>query len=324
MATWLLRRLFQAVLVILAMTVLVFIGVNVIGNPVDIMISPDATQEMRQRAIEALGFDQPLWRQYLTFLGNALTGDIGNSYVFNQPALDVILQRLPATLELALSALLLSVVIGLPLGLLAGLHPDHPASRTIMAGSIFGFSLPSFWVGLMLIMTFSVYLGWLPSIGRGQTVSVLGVEWSFLTLDGLKHLALPALNLALYQISMVLRLTRAGVRETLHQDFIKFAHAKGLRPRRIIFVHVLKNILIPIVTVVGLGFGHTVAFSVVTETVFAWPGMGKLIIDAINVLDRPIIVAYLMMIVVLFVVINLLVDLAYTLLDPRIRLETQE
>ncbi|KEQ03675.1 ABC transporter permease [Pseudorhizobium pelagicum] len=324
MATWLLRRMFQAALVILAMTVLVFVGVNVIGNPVDIMISPDATQEVRQRAIEALGFDQPLWRQYLTFLGNAVTGDIGKSYVFNQPALDVILQRLPATLELAVSALLLSILIGLPLGLLAGFRPDHPTSRAIMAGSIFGFSLPSFWVGLMLIMTFSVYLGWLPSIGRGQTVSVLGIEVSFLTLDGLKHLALPALNLALYQISMVLRLTRAGVRETLHQDFIKFARAKGLRPRRIVFVHVLKNILIPIVTVVGLGFGHTVAFSVVTETVFAWPGMGKLIIDAINVLDRPIIVAYLMMIVVLFVVINLLVDLTYTLLDPRIRLETQE
>lgn len=324
MVSWLLRRLFQAALVLLAMTVLVFIGVNVIGNPVDIMISPDATQEVRQRAIEALGFDQPLWQQYLTFLGNALRGDIGNSYVFNQPAFDMILQRLPATLELALAALLFSVVIGIPLGLFAGLKPDHPLSRVIMATSILGFSLPAFWVGLMLIMVFSVMLGWLPSIGRGETVEILGTHWSFLTWDGLKHMLLPALNLSLYKISMVLRLTRAGVRETLHTDYIKFARAKGLTPARIVGVHVLKNIMIPVVTVVGLGFGGTIAFAVVTETVFAWPGMGKLIIDAINVLDRPIIVAYLMMIVIVFVTINLVVDLIYTVLDPRVRLESQE
>lgn len=324
MVSWLLRRIFQAMLVLLAMTMLVFIGVNVIGNPVDIMISPDATQEVRQRAIEALGFDQPLWRQYLTFLGNALRGDIGNSYVFNQPAFEIILQRLPATLELALAALVLSVVIGIPLGLFAGLKPENPLSRIIMATSILGFSLPAFWVGLMLIMVFSVMLGWLPSIGRGQTVEILGTHWSFLTWDGLKHMLLPALNLSFYKISMVLRLTRAGVRETLHTDYIKFARAKGLSPTRIVGVHVLKNIMIPVVTVVGLGFGGTIAFAVVTETVFAWPGMGKLIIDAINVLDRPIIVAYLMMIVIVFVTINLIVDLIYTVLDPRVRLENQE
>lgn len=324
MVSWLLRRVFQAALVLLAMTMLVFIGVNVIGNPVDIMISPDATQEVRQRAIEALGFDQPLWQQYLTFLGNAVRGDIGNSYVFNQPAFEIILQRLPATLELALAALVLSVVIGIPLGLFAGLKPENPLSRIIMATSILGFSLPAFWVGLMLIMVFSVMLGWLPSIGRGQTVEIFGTHWSFLTWDGLKHMLLPALNLSFYKISMVLRLTRAGVRETLHTDYIKFARAKGLSPARIVGVHVLKNIMIPVVTVIGLGFGGTIAFAVVTETVFAWPGMGKLIIDAINVLDRPIIVAYLMMIVIVFVTINLIVDLIYTVLDPRVRLENQE
>ena len=324
MTTWLLRRLLQAALVLLAMTFLVFLGVNVIGNPVDIMISPDATQEIRQRTIEALGFDQPLWRQYLTFLWNALHGDIGNSYVYNQPALDIILDRMPATLELALAALILSVVLGIPLGLFAGLYPDSWLAKVIMAISILGFSLPTFWVGLMMIMVFTVNLGWLPSIGRGETVEILGTRWSFLTLDGLQHLILPALNLSLYKVSMVLRLTRAGVRETMGRDFVKFARAKGLRPSRIVGVHVLKTIMIPVVTVVGLGFGGTIAFAVVTETVFAWPGMGKLIIDAINVLDRPLIVAYLMMIVVVFVTINLVVDLIYTALDPRVRLEAKE
>jgi peptide/nickel transport system permease protein len=321
---WLLRRTLQAVLVMLAMTVLVFVGVNVIGNPIDIMISPDATQEIRQQAIQALGFDKPLWSQYLTFLLNAAHGDIGNSYVFNEPALDVIMQRLPATLELAFAALILSVVIGIPLGLFAGMYADHPLSRFIMAGSILGFSLPSFWVGLMFIMVFSVMLGWLPSIGRGETVEIFGMRWSFLTRDGLAHMLLPAINLALYKISMVLRLTRAGVRETMHTEFIKFARAKGLAPSRIIGVHLLKNIMIPVVTMVGLGFGGTIAFAVVTETVFAWPGTGKLIIDSISVLDRPVIVAYLMMIVTIFVIINLLVDVSYTLLDPRVRLEDRE
>ena len=193
-----------------------------------------------------------------------------------------------------------------------------------MAGSILGFSLPTFWVGLMLIMVFAVQLGWLPSTGRGETAELLGMRWSFLTWDGLRHMIMPALNLSLFNISLVLRLTRAGVRETLPMDFVKFAHAKGLSPARIVLVHVLKNIMIPVITVVGLELGSTIAFAVVTESVFAWPGMGKLIIDSINVLDRPVIVAYLMMIVLLFITINLLVDILYTMLDPRVRLETKE
>ena len=322
MTAWLLRRLVQACLVMLAMTVIVFIGVNVIGNPIDILISPDATQADRARIITALGLDQPLWRQYMLFLWGALHGNLGQSFVFGEPALRLILERLPATLELAVSAVLLSVVIGIPLGLLAGLRPDNIISRAVMAVSIIGFSLPTFWVGLMLIMVFAVQLGWLPSTGRGQTAALLGVQWAFMTADGLRHLLLPALNLALFNIALVLRLTRAGVRETLPMDYIRFAHAKGLSPLRVVGVHVLKNIMIPIVTVVGLEFGSTIAFAVVTETVFAWPGMGKLIIDSINKLDRPVITAYLMIIVVLFVLINLVVDLLYTALDPRVRLDT--
>ncbi len=321
MTTWLLRRVIQAVFVVLAMTVIVFLGVNVIGNPVEILISPDADQAERLRAIAALGLDKPLWQQYLLFLQGALHGDLGRSFVFNEPALKLIAGRMPATMELAVTAVLLSVVVGIPLGLYAGLHPDGIVGRATMAGSILGFSLPSFWVGLMLIMVFAVQLGWLPSTGRGQTAEFLGIQWSFLTRDGLAHMAMPAFNLSLGSIALVLRLTRAGVRENLPMDYVKFARAKGLSPNRVVFVHVMKNILIPVVTVLGLQFGGLIAFSVVTESVFAWPGMGKLIIDSINVLDRPVIVAYLMMIVFLFVFINLAVDLLYTLLDPRVRLD---
>jgi peptide/nickel transport system permease protein len=324
MTTWLIRRLFQACFVILAMTVIVFIGVHVIGNPVDILISPEADQAERARIITQFGLDQPLWQQYLVFLRDALHGNLGRSFVFNEPALTLIAQRMPATMELAVTAVLLSIIIGIPLGLFAGLYPESPVSRTIMAGSILGFSLPTFWVGLMLIMVFAVQLGWLPSTGRGQTAAFLGVQWSFLTWDGLRHMFMPALNLSLFNISLVLRLTRAGVRETVLMDFVKFARAKGLSPRRVIFVHILKNILIPVTTVVGLELGSTVAFAVVTESVFAWPGMGKLIIDSINVLDRPVIVAYLMIIVILFTVINLVVDVVYTVLDPRVRLEAKK
>ena len=321
MVTWLLRRLIQAVFVVLAMTVIVFIGVNVIGNPIDILISPEADAAERARAIAALGLDRPLWQQYLSFLFGLLHGDLGRSFVYNEPALRVILQRLPATMELAVAAVLISVALGLPAGLYAGLRPNAPAARAMMAGSILGFSLPSFWVGLMLIMVFAVQLGWLPSTGRGTTVTLLGTQWSFLTADGLRHLILPACNLALFNTSLILRLTRAGVREAMPSDYVRFARAKGLRPSRVIGVHVMKNIMIPVVTVVGLELGTTIAFSVVTETIFAWPGMGKLIIDSINLLDRPVIVAYLMLIVLLFVFINLTVDLLYTVLDPRVRLE---
>ena len=323
MTVYLLRRLIQAAGGMLAMSVIVFIGVYAVGDPVEILISPDADQFERERAIRAFGLDQPLWQQYFTFLGRALQGDLGRSFVFNEPALKLILQRMPATLELAIGATVVALLIGVPLGLYAGLKPESPLSKGIMAGSILGFSLPTFWVGLMLILVFAVQLGWLPSTGRGETAEFLGLRWSFLTRDGLAHMVMPAVNLSLFKISLVIRLTRAGVRETMHMDFVKFARAKGLSPRRIIAVHVLKNILIPVVTVVGLEFGGTIAFSVVTESIFAWPGMGKLIIDSINVLDRPVIVAYLMIIVLMFIVINLVVDLTYSALDPRVRLEAK-
>ena len=320
MLIFLIRRTMQSLIALAAMSLIVFLGVFAIGNPVDILISPDADQQEIERAIRALGLDRPLVEQYWVFVTNALQGDLGNSFVFNRPALTLILERMPATLELALVGMVLAVGLGVPLGLWAGLRPDSAAGRTIMAGSILGFSLPNFWQGIMLIMIFSVMLGWLPSTGRGETVEVLGIETSLLTLDGWQHLILPSTNLALFKMSLIIRLTRAGVRETMPLDFVKFARAKGLSSRRVIGVHVLKTILIPVVTVAGLELGVLIAFAVVTETIFAWPGMGKLIIDSIAVLDRPVIVAYLMVIVVMFIVINLVVDLLYSVLDPRVRL----
>ncbi|GGE95283.1 ABC transporter permease [Stappia taiwanensis] len=320
MSVFILRRLMQSALVMVAMAAIVFFGMHLVGDPVDMFVSPDMDQADIEQVVRALGLDRPILEQFWAFVTSALQGDLGQSFVFGQPALGLILERMPATLELAFIALLMAIVFGIPLGLYAGLKPDSPVSRTIMAGSILGFSLPTFWVGIMLIMVFAVMLGWLPSTGRGETVDVLGVPVSFLTLDGLRHLILPAFNLALLKISLVIRLTRAGTREVMLQDYIKFARAKGLGRGRIVGVHVMKNILIPVVTVLGLEFGSLIAFSVVTETIFAWPGMGKLLIESIQQLDRPVIVAYLMMIVFLFVVINLVVDVLYSILDPRVRL----
>ena len=305
MSVFIIRRLMQSIIVVAVMSLIVFVGVNIVGDPVDMLINPEADQAEIARVIRDLGLDRPVHEQYLYFIKNAFQGDLGKSFVFGVSALKLIVQRIPATFELALSALLMAVIIGVPLGVYAGMRPNAISSRTIMAGSILGFSLPTFWVGLMMIMVFAVMLGWLPSTGRGDTVLLLGIEVSFLTLDGLSHLLMPALNLALLKISLVIRLARAGTREAMHQDYVKFARAKGLSETRVIMVHVLKNILIPVVTVLGLEFGSLIAFSLVTETVFAWPGMGKLLIDALHNLDRPIIVAYLMIIVLVFVVINL-------------------
>ncbi|MDR7126430.1 ABC transporter permease [Pseudotabrizicola sp. 4114] len=321
MTLWIIQRTLQAALVALAMALIVFLGLNLIGSPIETLLPPEATHEERLRLIADLGLDQPLHTQFFLFLKGLVQGNLGISYVYKEPAIELILSRLPATLELALFAVLLSLVIGFPLGLIAGYRPDSFAAKAIMTGSILGFSLPIFWVGILLIMVFSVTLGWLPSSGRGSTVTILGVGWSFLTWDGLRHMILPAFSLSLFNISMVTRLTESGVREAMSSEYVKFARAKGLTPRRIMSVHVFKNILIPIVTVVGLDIGTTIAFSIVTETIFAWPGIGKIIIDSIAALDRPVIVAYLMLVVLMFVLVNFVVDILYRVLDPRIRLQ---
>jgi peptide/nickel transport system permease protein len=319
MLGYIIQRLIQAGFVMLAMSLLVFLGVYAIGNPIDVLISPDATQDIREATIRHYGLDQPLWRQYLAFLGRLLQGDLGRSFVLNIPVLQLVLSRLPATLELALASVLIGAFIGIPLGIYAGYRPESAVSKVIMAASVLGFSVPTFWVGLILILTFAVNLDWLPAGDRGQTIEVFGVGWSFLTWEGLRFLALPALNLSLFKLAMLIRLSRAGTREIMLSDTVKFARAAGLSDFTILRRHVLRLISIPLVTVFGLEFGSTLAFAVVTETIFSWPGVGKLIIDSITSLDRPVMVGYLVLVAFLFVTINLVVDLTYAVLDPRLR-----
>ena len=321
MLSHIVHRVLQSFGVLAVMSLLVFAAVYAVGNPMDILVNPQSDQDEIARATAALGLDRPLLEQYFIFIKHASTGDLGRSFAFNVPAIGLILERMPATLELATAAMLIAVLLGIPLGLWAGLKPRSAAGRTIMAGSILGFSLPTFWVGLMLIMVFSVWLGWLPTSGRGPTTNLIGIPVSFLTLEGLRHLVLPAANLALFNLSLLIRLARSGTREAMQQDYVRFARAKGLTETRIVGVHVLRNVLVPVVTVAGVEFGSLIAFAVVTESIFAWPGMGKLLIDSINMLDRPVIVGYLCIVVTLFVAINLFVDLLYSWLDPRTRLE---
>ncbi|MCZ8374154.1 MAG: ABC transporter permease [Beijerinckiaceae bacterium] len=319
MLGFMIQRLLQALVVMLVISALVFIGVYAVGNPIDVLISPDATQQIREEAIRAYGLDQPLWKQYLDFLARLLSGDFGRSFIYNMPVLDLIASRIPATLELTLVAVLGATLLGVPLGMYAGYRPDSLLAKVIMTVSIFGFSVPTFWIGLVLIFTFAVQLGWLPAGNRGETAMLFGVEWSLLTANGWKHLLLPALNLSLFKFAMMVRLARAGTRETMLSDTVRFARAAGESEFTILRRHVLRLISIPIVTVFGLEFGSTMAFAVVTETIFSWPGVGKLIIDSISSLDRPVMVAYLMLVAFFFIVINLLVDLSYAALDPRLR-----
>jgi peptide/nickel transport system permease protein len=319
MLGFIIQRLMQAFVVMLVISALVFAGVYAVGNPIDVLISPDATQQIREATIKAYGLDQPLWTQYGAFLGRLFSGDFGRSFIFNMPVLDLIFSRLPATLELTLAAVLGATLLGVPLGMYAGYKPDSIVSKCIMAFSILGFSVPTFWIGLVLILTFAVTLGWFPAGGRGETATLFGIEWSFLTGNGWRHLFLPALNLSLFKFAMMVRLARAGTREIMLTDTVKFARAAGESEWTIMRRHVLRLIAIPIVTVFGLEFGSTLAFAVVTETIFSWPGVGKLIIDSISSLDRPVMVAYLMLVALLFIMINFLVDIAYAALDPRLR-----
>ncbi len=304
------------------MSALVFAALYMVGDPVSMLASPEATDAERELIRQTLGLDQPLWRQYLIFLHKAAIDlDFGNSFLTGEPAMRLILQRMPATLELATVAMALSLLIGVPLGIFAGLKPESIRARSIMTGSVLGFSLPNFWVGLMLIMLFAVFLHWLPAGGRGPVESFGPIQLSVTSLAGWRNLILPAATIAFAKCALIIRVTRAATRECLPQDYIKFARARGLSEARVLGVHLLKNILIPVVTIGGLEFGQVFAFAVVTETVFAWPGMGKLLIDSIINLDRPVVVAYLMLTVVFLSLLNLAVDIVYTILDPRVQLK---
>ena len=320
MLSAIIRRLLQTVLIVLVMSALVFAGLYLIGDPVTMLASPEATDAERELIRQSLGLDLPLWQQYFIFLSKAVHLDFGNSFLTGEPAMRLILERMPATLELATFAMLMSVLIGVPLGIYAGLKPKDLGARSVMTSSVLGFSLPNFWVGLMLIMLFAVYLGWLPAGGRGPVEHFGPIELSAFSAAGLKNLILPAATIAVAKCALIIRVTRAATRECLPQDYIKFARAKGLSEKRVLGVHLLKNIMIPIITIAGLEYGQVFAFAVVTETVFSWPGMGKLLIDSIITLDRPVVVAYLMLAVVFLAMLNLVVDIAYTILDPRVRL----
>lgn len=319
MVSFIVQRIAQGIVVMAAMSLLVFLGVYAIGNPIDVLLAPDATQEIRTQTIARYGLDRPLYEQYGQFVWRVFHGDLGRSFVFNMPVTDLIFMRLPATLELTLAAVLGATVIGIPLGIYAGYRPQSRTARWIMAISVIGFSVPTFWIGLVLILTFAVTLGWLPAGGRGETANLFGIEWSFLTGNGLKHLLLPALNLSLFKLALMIRLARAGTREIMLTDTVRFARATGQSEATIIRHHVLRLISIPLVTVFGLELGSTLAFAVVTETIFSWPGVGKLIIDSIQSLDRPVMVAYLVLVSLLFIAINFVVDLCYVALDPRMQ-----
>jgi len=321
MIGYLLKRILQSVVVLLVVSVVVFVILYHAGDPVRLLLPPDATQQQTEELRHHLGLDLPFAVQYWRFLRNALRGDLGISFAFNQPAIGLILERAPATLELAFAAMALSVLMGIPAGMYAAIRPQSWGAKLILSASLLGISLPVFWLGIILILVFSVLLGWLPSSGRGETVLIAGIRSGLFTLDGLRHLLMPAFAIAVFQLALNVRLVRAGMLEVMLQDFIKFLKAKGLPEQQIVFVHALKNILIPVVTVMGLQLGNLIAFAVVTETIFAWPGMGKLVIDSIHALDRPVVLAYLLVVAVLFVCLNFVVDLLYTFLDPRIRLK---
>ncbi|MHB1652977.1 MAG: ABC transporter permease [Desulfitobacteriaceae bacterium] len=320
MLQYTLRRFGQMIIVLFVVSVLVFTVTRFTGDPVMLLVTQDASDTQIAAARAELGLDKPLYQQYGVFLQNALHGNLGNSFVFRRPASELIRERMPATLEMTIFAMLLSALLAIPLGVFAGAYPRNILSKSIMSSSLLGISLPSFWLGIMLILIFSVQAHVLPSSGRGSTVEILGVRLSFVTWDGIRHIIMPAVTLAVGQMAMLIRLTRAGIMEVMRQDYIKFAQAKGVPQKSVLFGHALKNALIPIITVFGLQFGQMIAFATITETIFAWPGMGKLLIDSIYRLDRPVIVAYLLMVAVMFVVINFVVDILYGLIDPRIEL----
>ncbi len=315
MTKYILNRLFHSTLVMFTISFIVFFIMFKAGDPVELMLPPDATQQDVIDMRIALGIDKGFLVQYKNFLVNVSHGNLGNSFLYGQPALDIVFERMPATLELAVIAMVISILIGIPLGIISSIRPNSILSRIIMFFSLAGISVPVFWTGMILVLIFSVILGVLPSSGRGEVY----LFTSAFTWDGFKHLIMPVATLAVFQLALILRLTRTGMMEVLMQDYIKLAAAKGVPRKVIVYYHALKNTLIPLITIIGIQFGQLVAFTIVTETIFAWPGTGKLIIDSIQNLDRPIVVAYLLVISFIFVAINFIVDVLYTFVDPRVR-----
>ncbi|MCM0607618.1 MAG: ABC transporter permease [Ideonella sp. WA131b] len=324
MLAFILRRLAQAVIVMLTVAFLAFMLFQYVGDPVAQMLGQDATQAQREALERDLGLDQPFPVQFARFVGNAVQGEFGLSLRQGRQVSTLIAERFPATLELSLAAAMIALVVGVPLGVYAALKRGRFGAQAVMLLSLLGVSLPTFLIGILMILVFSVQLQWLPSFGRGETVPLLGsTSWTtgLLTVDGWAHLVLPAVTLSVFQLALILRLVRAEMLEVLRTDYIKFARARGLSDRAIHFRHALKNTLVPVITITGLQLGSLIAFAIITETVFQWPGMGFLFIQAVQFADIPVMAAYLCLIALVFVIVNLVVDLLYFVVDPRLRVE---
>lgn len=319
MFPFILKRIFQSLLVLIVTGAIAFSMFTFVGDPVDNMLGQERTMEDVERLRAQLGLDQPIPVQYVKFLGEAVQGNFGVSYRQGREVSKIIMERAPATLELAALSAIFAIVVGIALGVFTAIRREGLVTKFIMSASLIGVSLPTFLIGILLIYLFSVELGWLPSFGRGEVVQLGGWSTGFLTESGLKALILPSITLGLYQMTLIMRLVRSEMLEVLRQDYIRFARARGLSERVINFRHALKNTMVPVITVIGLQLGAIIAFAIITETVFQWPGLGLLFINAIQFVDIPVMAAYLMMISVMFVVINLLVDILYAFIDPRLR-----
>ncbi len=324
MIGFVLRRLLQSILVMLTVALIAFGLFRYVGDPINNLVGQDTSAIEREQLRKKLGLDDPFVVQFARFVKNAARGDFGISYRHRRPVAELIVERLPATLELSIVAALLALLVGVPMGVYTGLHRDGFLSRTFMTLSLVGVSLPTFLIGILLILLFGVVLRWLPTFGRGEVVAIGWWTTGLLTASGLKALIMPAVTLALFQMTLIMRLVRAEMLEVLRTDYIKFARARGLSNRAIHFGHALKNTLVPVITITGLQLGSIIAFAIITESVFQWPGMGLLFIQAINEVDIPVMAAYLVMIAFFFVVINLAVDLLYYLVDPRLRVDREQ
>ena len=319
MTVFLLRRLAQAVLVLLSVGLIAFMLFRYVGDPVVSMVGQDATPEQRAQLRADLGLDQPFPLQFARFVAQAVQGEFGLSLRQGRKVSSLIIERLPATLELALVAAVLALAVGIPMGVYAALRRGRASAQALMLFSLLGVSLPTFLIGILLILVFAVWLNWLPSFGRGELVSVGAWQTGLLSVDGWRHLVLPAVTLSVFQLTLIMRLVRAEMLEVLRTDYIRFARARGLSDRVVHFRHALKNTLVPVITITGLQLGSLIAFSIITETVFQWPGMGLLFIQAVQFADIPVMAAYLCLIALIFVVINIAVDLLYVVVDPRLR-----
>ena len=321
MLAFILRRIAQALVVMLTVAFIAFMLFQYVGDPVTNLLGQDATPAQREQLRADLGLDRPFPVQFARFVGNAVRGEFGLSLRQGRKVSSLIAERLPATLELSLSAAVLALVLGIPMGVYAALRRGSFLSQVMMTVSLLGVSLPTFLIGILLILFFAVTLNWLPSFGRGEVVSFGGWTSGFFSVDGWRHLVLPAITLAVFQLTLIMRLVRAEMLEVLRADYIRFARARGLPNRAVYFGHALKNTLVPVITITGLQLGSLIAFAIITETVFQWPGMGLLFIQAVSFADIPVMAAYLCLIALIFVVINLAVDLLYFAVDPRLRSE---